>query len=905
MEANFYLEALPLQPSVGDQTCPRCGASSFAATRVKTALCERCLLDLALQPLSAEQCAGKDRRPRQSDPMPVSDPGQTLGSYFVVEEIGRGGMGIIYRGRHKETGDTVALKTIPASHIGCEEILVRFRREAEAVSSLVHSHIMPIYEVGSDEAGTPFFSMKLAVGGSLHQLREKYRGRWRQIAELMEKISKAIHHAHEMGILHRDLKPGNILFTEDQEPLITDFGLAKALTGSDDLTQSCAVLGTPNYVSPEQAAGQTRDIGPASDVYSLGAILFELLTGRPPFTGDNPLEVLQQISTRSPQRPRKLVPAVPKTLEVICLRCLERWPEDRYHSAAGFAADLGRWLQGRQITSEPTYTRLWRRIRRQSKIRIWCWVVILLAATLWTAWRMVARTEPAPSGLLTVAVAIDDLGQDPSLKLAARQVTDELKRNLVNSGMFGLQGGSAGEPHSPTQILDPIAYGRECNAQMVLTGCVRHLGGQVHLAARLVRCDTEALVWRYSGNLPSNPPAWLLPTVARGIVRDLETKLRSDPGSFTMASRYHPLPGAQTFYTRATELVARTNEHDLEAAVVSFRQAAEMDPHFIEARAMLAFALWAQADSYGETGKVPLALSSARDVLAVDPNCSQAHRVVGSCYFSAARYKEALEEFWTAFELNPMSVGCCQSLAMCLRATGHLHQAIPFLARAVQLDSARGTTSTILGEALAVSGYDQQAGVALTHAIEIDGDQPDSQIDLSALRTWQKDFGEARRLCAQIRLHFPNYRFTQNLAPWIEFCDGKNAVAASLFESLRASGNYRQNWEFYGAINPASALAYLAKEAGSTERAHLLAEEALKIDGELLVKYPHNARILHDLAATNAFLGEEARALSLLENSISAGWVEHRSTEIDPRFSSIANHPRFKQILDNANTDLP
>ena len=163
---------------------------------------------------------------------------------------------------------------------GNAEILERFRREALAASSLNHPHSMPIHDVGHSGSGVPYFSMELAEGGSLHDLGEKYRGRWRQTAELMVKISQAVHHAHLRGLLHRDLKPSNILFTRDHEPLVADYGLVKELAGSDRLTHSHAMLGTPSYTAPEQAAGKTRDLTAGADVYSLGAILFELLTGQ-------------------------------------------------------------------------------------------------------------------------------------------------------------------------------------------------------------------------------------------------------------------------------------------------------------------------------------------------------------------------------------------------------------------------------------------------------------------------------------------------------------------------------------------------------------------------------------------------------------------------------------------------
>ena len=472
-----------------------------------------------------------------------------------------------------------------------------------------------------------------------------------------------------------------------------------------------------------------------------------------------------------------------------------------------------------------------------------------------------------------------------------------MRRAIASAGTFRLQMGETKKLLSPGQIFDPLVYGQACNAQAILTGCVRQSGDRVRLITRMVRCDTGDVIWRRVESVSADRVATDLPTAARAIIEELDSKWHADPRAFAKATSYSPLAEAKTFYSRAIELAARTKQSDLEAAVSSLRHASDVDPQFAAARAMLAFALWVQADTYGELHKLPLAISAAREAIAVDPDSAQAHRVIASCLFKGARYSEALKEFWIALEENPQSAGCCQSLGICLREMGHPLEAIPWLSRAARLDPAHGTTSATLGESFALCGYDQQAEAALTRAIELEDDRPDFQIGMSALRTWQKQFGEARRLCSQTCRRYPDTRFGLSLAAWIELCDGNRSKAEVLFEKLRTENSYQQNWEFYGAINPSSALAYLAKETGSNERLHLFAEEALKTDRELLDKYPNNSRILHDLAATFAVSGDPELALQYLEKSLLAGWAEDRSTEIDPRFSSLANLARFRKIL--------
>jgi WD40 repeat protein len=298
-----------------------------------------------------------DPRPRESEmTMPLSaastTTGDRVGDYELLEEIGRGGMGVVYRARHVLLDREVALKMILAGgHAGSDEH-ARFLAEAVAVARLQHPGIVQIHEIGEHE-GRPYFSMELVEGGSLHQ---KCTGRLlapRDSAARIEQLARAVHYAHEHGILHRDLKPANVLLTPDGQPKITDFGLAKHLHTDSGQTQPGTILGTPSYMAPEQARGENRDLGPAADIHALGAIFYELLTGRPPFLGTSVQETLDQVCTREPMPPCRVSPQVPRDLETICLKCLEKEPARRYASAADLADDLQRYLRDEPIHARP------------------------------------------------------------------------------------------------------------------------------------------------------------------------------------------------------------------------------------------------------------------------------------------------------------------------------------------------------------------------------------------------------------------------------------------------------------------------------------------------------------------------------------------------------------------------
>jgi serine/threonine protein kinase len=409
-------------------------------------LAEHAELRAELESFLADKAAFERRAAPSDETLPPAPPvagaaGSPLGvvryfgDYELLAEIARGGMGVVYRARQVSLNRTVALKMILTGQLASPDDVQRFRTEAEAAANLDHPNILPVYEVGEHE-GQQYFSMKLVDGGSLADKMKELVGRPRDIAALMATVARAIHHAHQRGILHRDLKPANILLgpasgvtpvpresetvndptspqgpsasghpdatpLADLIPYVTDFGLAKRVEGDGGLTQSGAIVGTPSYMAPEQARAE-KQLTSAVDVYALGAILYECLTGHPPFAAPTPLDTVLQVLEQEPPPPRSINPKVPRDLETIVLKCLRKEPAKRYVNAADLAEDLRRWQVGDPVVARPQgqAERLWRGLKKRRSL----WLVaggsavltLLLAFLLLRLDRQVSPVAPPP-----------------------------------------------------------------------------------------------------------------------------------------------------------------------------------------------------------------------------------------------------------------------------------------------------------------------------------------------------------------------------------------------------------------------------------------------------------------------------------------------------------------------------
>src|SRR5213596_1529667 len=394
--------------------CRKCGAKIFSDA--PRGLCTACMLETALGIFPDAPVAGggdpgpMDEASRDQENTTVADSKEAvraatmlgeLGDYELLEEIGRGGQGVVFRARQKSLNRTVALKVISLGQWASKAHLKRFRLEAEAAAHLEHPGIVPIHEVGERD-GQCYFSMKFVEGGQLDEVTKREPMSIRQAAELIAKVARTVDYAHEHGILHRDIKPGNILLDAKGEAHLTDFGLARLVETESTITRTLEVLGTPSYMAPEQAVGNNSQLTSATDVYGLGAVLYQLLTGHPPFAGGTTYETIKLLLDTEPRQPRLWNSKIDRDLSTICLKCLEKDPKRRYSSALALAEDLERWLKHEPIQARRTgiFARGKKWVRRNPTSAVLAASLVALAAAVgWNIWKSELVRRPVNNGI--------------------------------------------------------------------------------------------------------------------------------------------------------------------------------------------------------------------------------------------------------------------------------------------------------------------------------------------------------------------------------------------------------------------------------------------------------------------------------------------------------------------------
>jgi serine/threonine protein kinase/Tfp pilus assembly protein PilF len=928
----------------GLRKCPRCGAT----TQLDQGTCINCFLRAGVE--------GNGEGSRETfesilAEANVTDTQWRLGHYEILEEIGRGGMGVIYRARQQHSRRIVAVKRMFAHDVNSHEALVRFRREAEAVASLDHPNILPIHEVSENDEGLPFFSMKYAAGGSLRAAAPALRAKPRECVQLVAKVARGIAYAHGKGVLHRDLQPGNILLDENGDPMVSDFGLAKWLDQSSDLTRTLETLGTPGYIAPEQAENRATDLTSAADIYSLGAILFYLLTGRPPFVGPNVLVVIHQAAATPAPRLRSLAPSLDRDLETIVARCLESDPKARYESAGALADDLDHWLRHEPIRARRSgvFSRGRRWVRRNPTSALLAASLVALAAVIgWNAWKSEFIPPPITNGI--AVLPFENLSPDPDNAYFAKGIQDEILTRLASiADLKVISRASTQRYQSKPKNLAEIA--KQLGVTNTLEGSVQRAADQERVNVQLVNAQTDSELWAETYDRKLTDILGVESEIAKRIAESLQAKLTLREQQ-ALALKPTNNPEAYDAYLRGLAYTLKTDNTPANSlgAQKYLREAIRLDPKFA-----LAWALLSHVDARGyitQTLQPTVTLreearQAAETALTLQPDLGEGLLAKGQYHYACLKdYDTAVRYYEQARQFLPNSNRIPELLAYVARRRGQWDRSESYFNKAERLDPRN--VNLLTQQALSYMNRRRfpEALRKLDQVLDITPDNVDTLMNKAAIAQAQGDLPRAAALLAPLRpgaddaqaLETQVYqailerrpaqmisRLQEILArpdPALGYINGRvrvwlgwaQDIAGDHIAAQKSWQQARSELELFLKEQPENwvLIEYLALTnmgLGDKDAAFALAER-----GMVALPFEKDAfdgpGAIEILARVAACMGKPDRAIAALQKLLSIPYEGPLARNIpltpallrlDPMFDSLRNDLRFQKLCDEAN----
>jgi serine/threonine protein kinase/Flp pilus assembly protein TadD len=791
-----------------------------------------------------------------------------FGDYALLEEIGRGGQGVVYRAHQKSLNRTVALKLLGLGPWTTETHLKRFRREAEAAASLQHPRIVPIYEVAERE-GSCYFSMQFVEGGQLDEVVKREPMSIRRAVEVIAKVARTVHYAHEHGILHRDIKPGNILLDHNGEPHLTDFGLARLAENESTITGTREVLGTPSYMAPEQAAGETTKLSKTTDVYGLGAVLYQLLTGQPPFAGGTTYETVKLLLDTEPRPPRSLNAKIDRELSTICLKCLEKDPQRRYSSALALAEDLEHWLKHEPILARHTgiFTRGTKWVRRNPAMAALITLSIALAISI--AFNILKRgllPHPITSGV--AVLPFENLSRDPDNAYFAEGIQEEILTRLASiADLKVISRTSTQRYHSTPGNLLQIA--KQLGVTNILEGSVQKAADRVRVNVQLINAQTDSHLWAETYDRKLTDILGVESEIAKGIAESLQAKLT---GREEQALVVKPTnnPEAYDAYLRGLAFEARSGySNDLVRKAIRFyERAVELDPNFALAWARLSRAdalLYFYRDdtataSWGDAAK--RALENAQKL---EPNSPETLLALGWYQYRVSPdYGLAKTTFKQVSKMLPSSSEVPFALGAVTRREGQWDQSIAYFEQALTLDP---RNANLLMTAAWTYGMLRQFPMALKFydlALDIMPNDQHVMASKASIYQAQGNLQEAARFLFGINEQTPN---DETFA--IEINELR--LERNYGEAIRLLQARLAQFRFDSEYSKATAqvgLAIIQRLAGDTTGAKLTAEQARNTLEQLYRKQPDNSSLGVMLSQAYAAMGEKESAMEEARRAI-------------------------------------
>jgi len=798
-----------------------------------------------------------------------------FGDYELLEEIGRGGQGVVYRARQKSLNRTVALKVIGLGQWATQAHLKRFRREAESAANLDHPCIVPIYDVGERE-GSCYFSMKFIDGGQLDEVASRTPISTRNAAELIAKLARTVHYAHEHGILHRDIKPGNILLDAKGEPHLTDFGLARLLETKSSVTHTMDVLGTPSYMAPEQASGHNEQLTGETDVYGLGAVFYQLLTGHPPFAGGTSYETIRLLLDSEPRQPRLWNRKIDRELSTICLKCLEKDPNRRYPSALALAEDLEHWLKHEPISAKRsgffTHARKW--VRRNPStaalVTLSFAVAIGLGVLVWNH----KSAVPIPKSI--AVLPFENLSGDPDNAYFAEGIQEEILTRLAGiADLKVISRTSAQRYQSKPRNLTEIA--KQLGVANILEGSVQKVADHVRVNAQLINAQTDSHLWANTYDRKVTDVFEAESEIAKRIAESLQVRL-SGREEQALAVKPTNNPDAYDTYLHglalevrsaaATSNISSYASNLLGQAASFYERAVQIDPNFALAWARLsrkeALRYFARMDpnsaAMGDAAK--RALDNAQRL---EPNSPETLLALGYYQYRVLRdYGSAKTTFVRVSEVLPGSSEVRMALGGILAREGQWDQSVAYLEQALTLDphnvellmKAASTYANLRQFTAALKLYDRM--------LEITPTDPDVMAYKASIYQAEGNLQQAARLLSGINEETPS-EVTFAIKTTQLRLERNYGEAVRLLQVRLAQFNFES--QYSKAVCQIS-LAFAQGFAGDTAGTKVTAEQARDTLEQLYRDEPDNEFVAAWLSQAYAMVGEKDSAFKAAEQAM-------------------------------------
>ena len=752
---------------IANRLSGKCGARFFADAPQE--FCSACLLESGLfggddeEAINSESLGDSNSRsmPQNYRTARTGHALADFGDYELLEEMGRGGQGIVYRARQKSLNRNVALKIVGLGQWATQRHLKRFHLEAEAAASLDHPCIVPIYEIGERD-GSCYFSMKLIEGEPLDKVSESERMSPRQATEVIARLARTLHYAHERGVLHRDIKPGNILIDRKGDPHLTDFGLARLVETESTVTRTTEALGTPSYMAPEQAKGNNTRVTSATDVYGLGAVLYHLLTGHPPFAGGTTYETIRLVLESEPRHPRLWNAKTDRDLATICLKCLEKDPQRRYSTALALAEDLERWLkhepiQARHITMLAR-GRKW--VRRNPAVAGLLASLVALATAIGVIiWKSELFRPPPATGI--AVLPFDNLSPEKEDASLADGVQDDILTKLAKvAGLKVISRTSVMEYRGKRNVRQ---IGEILRVSHVLEGSVRKTGARVHMNAQLIDTRSDTHVWAEQYDFELNDLFVVQSEIAKKVAGQLDAKI-SAAESLAIEQPITTDLAAFDLFARAKNLllwVSSTTggEAKLLQAVDLLNQAVARDPSFFQAYCELAYAhgfLYFFRDDH-TPARLALAEEAVKTAFRLRPDSGDAHLAAAeNLYRGHLNYKAALAELEIAGQKLPNNARVFEMKGYIQRRQGGWEESTRNLERALDLDPRNFFALRQIAISYGHMRRYAEAASALDRAITVESNVINQLARAFVELDWKADTGKLHQLIDSIRSKNPS-----------------------------------------------------------------------------------------------------------------------------------------------------